>query len=378
MTRLALTEGTSLSDVSAWRFERDMEFVVSSSSDFQPGVQGVALSALRSIPERSVRAVLICDFEEPSDASEFEKSFFNTAFGFSIARLAKEIRFGKTAKKSRIGFKALLGQCYRRQGGMLGTGKQKALVFVDPHFPTPPVLQSSDTHPSTSFPLPSAFFPVLQGAAKSIGFSTALGSQAEAPILNYVYELTKNTEEHGIPTNEKLVRSTRALFVEKIALQSGEIAARQLTPELRNFLLRTAESSDGNLGIGVACITVSDQGDGIQATLPPLPGEAPAARLNRAFKERESRKPPGETERGSGLVRALTSAFKLRALIQVSSGGLVGVEDYSTGEHKYPQIDLTEARVLTPDLSFGTSISLYVPEYSISPDQLRMFAPSKG
>ncbi|MCT7307124.1 hypothetical protein [Ralstonia wenshanensis] len=212
-----------------------------------------------------------------------------------------------------------------------------------------------------------------------MGFRRLLGSTAESSVVSFVYESLRNSWEHGISLDpHRGARSTRALIIEKIVLQQAEdLASRQISPELKDYLTRVAEANRGELGLGVICLSVADQGNGIQATLPISPdhaGETDTERLARAFIPGESRKATGVVQRGLGLPNIVAAAHNLQALLRITSGNLVASQDFSHDDDKYPQLKLDSIRRLQDGASRGTCVSLYVPEFALSPDQRSLFA----
>lgn len=368
---IRIAERTSVSEVLGWTLSDDTEFVLFKSSSFLPGAQGIAVATLRTLGMSSSKLTLTCEFQEPGTASEAEDYLFGTPFGFSLVRLATTINFLPGIVPKGGNFKRLMGRLYVDERGCLGVGKQTSLISVDPRFPFPPVLKEDVQAGDVEFPAPSKFLSVLAEMAASIGFSRALTSAVESPLIDYIYEIARNSWEHGIPTACAPNASTRAVILEKIVIQENDQFGRY--PDyLQEYLLRVKEEMGAQLGVGVLCVTVVDQGIGIQTTLPAKEGESDASRLERAFGDGESRKPKGSISRGMGLSKALSAAFKLRAMLQICSDGLLGMQDFSTGEDKYPGINLEVSRIAN-DLYFGTSISLFVPEFSGSLDQPSLF-----
>jgi hypothetical protein len=282
---------------------------------------------------------------------------------------------GKAASQA---FKPLLSALYKKRGGVLGSGSSQSIVCADPVFSLPPVLAPlGSTSSPDFFPAPSAFTTVLNGVVRSMGFRRVLASNEESTVASFVYEALRNSWEHGLAIDSsRRSRSTRALIAEKLVLQAGDIANRNLSSELKEYLERISEANHGELGLGVLCLTVADQGDGIQSTLPPNPeepAETPAQRLARAFLPGESRKPAGVVKRGLGLPSVVSAAHRLQALIRISSGNLAVHQDFSTGENKYPKLDFEATRQLPDDFVCGTCVSIFFPEFSFDVDQTSLF-----
>ncbi|MEH6500656.1 MAG: hypothetical protein V7751_14820 [Pseudoalteromonas distincta] len=368
---IRLSPKTSILDILSWEFSRLTIFEISRSSGFEVGAQGVALSSLRNVGFEDGVLRLDCQFIEPSSPDLIEESIFSTPFGYSLARLASEIYFesGPASPK----FKALLASVYNSRGGELGDGKQCSLICVDPRFTLPPLLKKYiDKNSSDEFPAPSSFSAELKRMSLGMGFSNLFNSASEASLISYVYEVFRNAFEHGV--NGSPIRSTRALILEKIVMQRSTLSSRQISVELRNYLSRIADSSGNEAGLGVLCITVSDQGRGIQSTLPSVSAtETVRERFARAFAVGESRKPKGMVSRGLGLPNAVTAAHKLNAMIQINSGNLSCIHDFSEGNDKYPVIDFSCITENVSAVAIGTSISIFIPEYSINLDQHKLF-----
>ena len=371
MSILRVQERTSIDDVLSWRLPSCQTLRVSKRSSFEPGVHGLALSALAAIRPGASDMLLECDFSEPEGVEEILSTLFAGAFGFALARLVRRIQFsGKAASPQ---FKSLLSQYYKQSKGVLGIGSMCSVVCPDPVFALPPALVGMGTADVLdSFPPPSAFHMMLNEVVVGMGFRRLLASSEEASIVTYVYEALRNSLEHGLPADSlRRSRSTRALIVEKIVL-GPDLAARHLSPELKEYLLRIAEANP-EIGLGVVCFTVADQGDGIQSTLPPKADETPQERLARAFVSGESRKPVSIVSRGLGLPKVVSSAHHLQALVRVTSGNLVVGQDFSTGETKYPQLNFQAIRHMPESFTGGTCVSVFVPEYAFDLDQKSLF-----
>ena len=137
--------------------------------------------------------------------------------------------------------------------------------------------------------------------------------------------------------------------------------------------MRVTESRKGDLGLGLVCLSVADQGDGIAATLPAKGGETTTQRFIRAFLPGESRKPNSVVLRGLGLPKLVSAAHHLQALIRVNSGGLAVMQDFSLGENKYPKLDFGAVREFPHAQSAGTCVSIFFPEFAINLDQTQLF-----
>jgi hypothetical protein len=376
MTTVRLSERTSVDDVLAWDLAACSAFRVSKRSGFEAGAQGLALVALSAIPRGKNDLAIECEFEEPLSSDEVTETIFASAFGFSLARLAKRTLFvGTPASQA---FKPLLSNAYKLGLGILGVGTSSSVICADPVFPLPPALTkkigAEGGSDSVYFPPPSDFTAFLNNVVKAMGFRMLLRSNEEMGVVAFVYEALRNSWEHGIPADGvRRARSTRALIVEKLVLQPRDLDSRRLSPELKHYAVRIAEANKGDLGLGLVCLTVADQGDGIAQTLPPKSGETESERLIRAFSPGESRKPRGSVQRGLGLPKLVSAAHHLQALIRVTSGGFTIGQDFSLTSSKYPQLDFASVRKTPMTNGPGTAISIFVPEFDFNLDQAPLF-----
>ncbi|WP_081079331.1 hypothetical protein [Burkholderia cepacia] len=374
MTSIRVQEKTSIDDVLAWRIAQCDAISVSRRSGFEPGAQGLALAALASVRPGQDAPSLECDFEEPGTLDDLESTFFGSAVGFALPRLLPDIRFQRAPAS--LGFKRMLAELYKVRRGSLGSGRSRAIVCADPVFPVPPCL-ASEASTTTSFPTPSTFSALLNAEVENMGFRRLLGSTGESAIVSFVYEALRNSWEHGISLEpHRRARSTRALIIEKIVLQRADLASRQISPELKDYLARIVDANRDELGLGVMCFSVADQGDSIQATLTVNaedPDETRAARLARAFIPGQSRKPAGVVQRGLGLPNILSAAHSLQALLRITSGDLVATQDFSHGDDKYPQFKLDSIHQMPDKAPRGTCVSLFIPEFAFDLDQRSLF-----
>lgn len=359
-----------MEDVLAWNFPACDGIRVSKRSSFEPGAQGLALACLASLKPRAKGPVLVCEFEEPQSDAAFEETIFASGFGTALSRLVRDIEF--QGGPSSDAFKVLLATVYKAKEGIFGTGSSMSVVCPDPVFSLPPALARLGDG-TDEYPPPSAFQQLLTRLVQHMGFKRLLGSTEESSVISFIYEALRNSQEHGIATDPvRRRRSTRALIVEKLVLQ-GNLAQRQLSPELKGYLERIVEYHRGDLGLGVVCLTVADQGDGIQATLPPKGNETPVQRLARAFEPGESRKPAGIVSRGLGLPSVVASAHRLQALVRITSGSLQVGQDFSLAVEKYPKLDFDSVRQLSEETLRGTSVSIFFPELGFDIDQKPLF-----
>ena len=380
-------EGTSIADVTSWAFSSQTQFQISESADFHPGAQGVGLSALRYFVRRDMELVVNFEFSQPISPEDLQRSLIGTPFGYSIARLADRIYFGKVAELASPDFKKLLARSYKEQKGCLASGQTaRSLLAIDPQFQLPPCLEHSGKHHDAYFPQPSSLANELRKLVIQLGFNIVLQSHQESPLIRFAYEVFRNSLEHGIPLahgsesgdRSRSVRSTRSLLLEKVSFRALEPNSKIADASLKNYLARVAEDPRASDRTGILCLTIADQGDGIQSTLPILGEETDLQRLGRAFSEGVSRKPKGEVERGLGLHAALISAFELGAMIQVFSDELFFSQDFSTGDQPYPGLNLSAGQSKETICRTGTCISIYIPEFLVNPDQQSLFPSRKA
>jgi hypothetical protein len=331
----------------------------------------LALAALASMNLGAKAPTLACDFEEPQSESTFDETLFASAFGTALSRLVQRIDFqGSTSSE---GFKVLLASTYKAREGIFGSGNSVAVVCPDHVFSVPPALVRLSAG-TDEYPPPSAFQLLLSRLVQHMGFKRLLGSSEEKSVIAFIYETLRNSLEHGITADPvRRRRSTRALIVEKLVLQ-GDISQRQISPDLKAYLERIVEYHRDDLGLGVVCLTVADQGDGIQTTLPAKVDESPAQRLARAFEPGESRKPAGIVSRGLGLPSVVASAHKLQALVRITSGSLQVAQDFSLFYDKYPRLNFDSVRQLPEETRRGTSVSIFFPELGFNIDQRPLFS----
>lgn len=360
-----------MEDVLSWDLPASDVIRVSKRSSFEPGAQGLALAALASLTPNLQGPSLLCEFEEPTTSAAFEETIFASGFGMALSRLAHSIEFQGGVSSN--AFKVLLASVYKAKDGIFGAGSSMSVVCADHVFSLPPALvrlgESTDDYPP-----PSVFQLLLTRIVQQMGFRRLLGSVEEASVVSFIYEALRNSQEHGITLDPvRRRRSTRALIVEKLVLQR-DLAHRQFSPELRGYLERIVEYHRDDLGLGVVCLTVADQGDGIQATLPSRDGETAVQRFARAFEPGESRKPAGMVSRGLGLPSVVASAHRLKALVRITSGSLQVGKDFSLAVEKYPKLDFDSVRQLPDSVSRGTSVSIFFPELGFDINQKPLFS----
>lgn len=366
-------ENCTMDDVRAWDMSVINGFRITRSSSFEPGAQGLALAKLAT--HKKGELVMQCSFPEPASADEFEACLLGGPFGISLIRHAKEKLFGQGDRDASNAFDENLARFYLQRGGILGKGQNCALVCVDPGHKLPAKLLAYAKNEDRDFPLDeSDFRQMLTTMALALGFRSFLTSSTESPLNSFVFECFVNSQEHGQSTKNKVARQgVRALLIEKVVVQSTT-KLDKLSKSLREYIVRATESPQSKLGLGLVCLTIADQGDGIQVTLPPAsPDESAKDRFARAFVREVTRKPQGAIKRGLGLSHALFAAHKLRARVEIHSSGIHYVQDFSFDEHPYPQLDRNA--IVEDDLTrgCGTTVSIWVPEYAPGLDQPDLF-----
>lgn len=368
-----IDENCTIDDVRAWDMSVVDGFRLTRSSSFEPGAQGLALAKLAT--HKKGELVMQCAFPEPVSAEEFEACMLGGPFGISLIRHTKEKSFGRPDKTASKAFDENLARFYLQRGGLLGKGQNCALVCVDPGHKLPSKLLAYAKNEDKDFPLDeSDFRQMLTSMAVALGFRSFLNSSTESPLNSFVFECFVNSQEHGQSTKNKVARQgVRALLIEKVIVQATT-KLDKLSKGLQDYIARATESPESKLGLGLVCLTIADQGDGIQVTLPPAsPDESAKDRFARAFVREVTRKPQGAIKRGLGLSHALTAAHKLRARIEIHSSGIHYVQDFSFDEHPYPQLDRNAVVEDSSTQGCGTTVSIWVPEYAPGLDQPDLF-----
>lgn len=368
-----IVKNCTIDDVRAWDMFVIDGFRLTRSSSFEPGAQGLALAKLAT--HKKGQLIMRCAFPEPVSADEFEACLLGGPFGISLIRHAKEKSFGQEDKAASKEFDENLISFYLQRGGLLGKGQSCALVCGDPGYKLPPKLKEYAKNEDKDFPLDeSDFRKMLTAMAVTLGFRSFLSSSTESPLNSFVFECFVNSQEHGQSTKNKVARQgVRALLIEKVVVRSTTNIDK-LSTGLQEYIARTTESPEGKMGLGLVCLTIADQGDGIQVTLPAAsPNESAKERFARAFISEVTRKPQGAIKRGLGLSHALSAAHKMRARIEIHSSGIHYVQDFSFDESRYPQLD--RDAVVEDDLTqgCGTTVSIWVPEYAPGLDQPDLF-----
>lgn len=368
-----IAERSTIEDVRTWDMASIDGFRLTKSSSFEPGAQGLALAKLAAHQKGHLEVQ--CAFSEPQTPSEFESSLIGGPFGISLVRHASKVTFGATNAPMTKGFDECLARYYRESGGLLGKGQSCALVCVDPAHSIPLKLKAYARHEDREFPVdPSGFRNLLASMASLLGFRSFLASATEVSLSAFIFECFVNSQEHGQSTSNAVARKgVRTLLMEKVVVRSTTKHDR-LSKELQGYIARSTEAAKSRLGLGLVCITIADQGDGIQGTLPSESlQETTVARFSRAFLPGVTRKSHGEIKRGLGLSHALSAAHKMRARIEIHSAGVHFVQDFSLEENEYPALDVDAVITDVACSGSGTTISIWVPEFEAGLDQPDLF-----
>lgn len=368
-----IVENCTIDDVRAWDMSVIDGFRLIRSSSFEPGAHGLALAKLATHKKGDL--IMRCAFPEPVSGDEFEASLLGGPFGISLIRHAKEKSFGQEDKAASKEFDQNLARFYLQRGGLLGRGQGCALVCVDPGYKLPSKLKAYAKNEDKDFPLDeSDFRQLLTSMAGTLGFRSFLSSSTESPLNSFVYECFVNSQEHGQSTRNQVARQgVRALLIEKVVVRATT-KVDKLSKGLQEYIDRATESPEGKLGLGLVCVTIADQGDGIQMTLPPIsPDESAKERFARAFVREVTRKPQGAIKRGLGLSHALSAAHKMRARIEIHSSGIHYLQDFSFEESQYAQLDRNAVEEDDLTRGCGTTVSIWVPEYAPGLDQPNLF-----
>ena len=365
---IELGSWTTLESVLKWRSSATQTIRLTRSSSFEPGALGVAVSALRAI-SRASTIFVECSFQAPTGIESLANTPFFSAFGYSLARLASTITFADQRQDLTSEFKSLLAKAYKEKQGCFASGTLSSIFSADPHYKIPPCLAELRGSAEEVY-LRSHYQRLLQQQVKGLGFERMFSEWGQDWILDLVFELFQNTEDHARPTSEdSFKRSIRAITLEKLSSPEPILRSRELSPYLKGYLTRVTSDPRWELGLGFLFITVSDQGRGIHSTLGRKGAESVSECFARAFRPGESRKPSGETERGAGLDRAARAAFELEGCIHVVSGGLRYVHDFSFESQKYPGLLFKDIESFPNLAESGTSFTVVIPEYRADPAQ---------
>ena len=371
-------ENCTIEDVRSWDMSTVDGFRFTRSSSFEPGAQGLAIAKLAA--HKKGELSLQCAFPEPMNSFEFEDSLLGSPFGISVIRHAKIKLFGQEGKLPSKEFDSNLARFYMQRRGLLGKGQSCALVCVDPGYKLPSKLKEfASSGEDSDFPLnESDFRKMLTSMASLLGFRSFLTSTTESALNSFVFECFLNSQEHGRSIKNNLAgRGIRSLLIEKVVINSTT-KLNKLSQELQEFIDRTTESKQNKLGLGLVCLTIADQGDGIHATLPAAsPHESAKERFTRAFDPGVTRKQQGAIKRGLGLSYALSAAHKMRVRIEIHSSDIHYIQDFSYEEYRLPQLDTHSINESKLTQGCGTTISIWVPEHAPGLDQPDLFDRKK-
>lgn len=368
-----ISENCTIEEVRAWNMSAVDGFRLTRSSSFEPGAHGLALAKLAT--HKKGELLVQCAFPEPESADDFEASLLGGPFGVSLIRHSRAVTFGPEDKPATKALDENLARFYRQRGGLLGKGQSCALVCVDPGHKLPPKLRAYAKHEDRDFPLDqSDFRQLLSSMASVLGFRSFLSSATESSLNSFVFECFVNSQEHGQSTTNCVARQgVRSILIEKVVV-SGTTKHDKLSKGLQEYIARSSEAAKSKLGLGLVCLTIADQGDGIQVTLPAVSSQESATdRFARAFGGGVTRKPQGEIKRGLGLSYALSAAHKMRARIEIHSSGVHYVQDFSFEESAYPELDVSAVAEDKSSEGCGTTVSIWVPEFESGLDQPDLF-----
>jgi hypothetical protein len=365
---IAIGPHVTFSAVKAWTYAPRLRVSVVSAPAFEAGVMGIAMARLSAFVNRGARISLTLQKDLPKEAQDFERTIWCSPFGFLLLLIAHDSFLADKPLDMQL-VKKLAFDNYRQQLGGIGKGNQIHWISIDPAIPLPPILPLSE---EKGFPTPSDFAELISTSVQRMG-TFVLSSVTEQPIASFIYETARNSYEHGrIDSAGSTTRGIRSISLERLIFANrGEVSQRNLPDHLKTYF-RTL-FNDGRFGRQVFCLSIMDQGLGIQGTLPSMPHETSVQRLSRAFRDGESSKPQGEANRGLGLSNVLFAARDLGALLQIYSAGLFVYQDFLNPDDKYPALApsvIDEAK--GADLQ-GTVISLFIPQHETSPDQKELF-----
>lgn len=359
--QIRIPDWTSIEDASSWDCQSGdaVEFRIKRDSGIQLLATGPAIAAVQRIRAKSSEITLRCEFEFPAGnvhswAESKWPSLFLTLVGVSLLSSASHVIDSSGVDLALAPFDAMWNKILQT-GGLVGDGKNQAIVSREFDSPIPEVVRSSQMN---SLPSRADFERLLAKIGQGVGAGTRFfGSLTEAAISSFLFETFRNAIEHAIPEEE----GVWGVLIEKVALQSmRDIARRGQIPHfIRPYIERNSRSRNAFW----ICISVADFGCGIQNSLPPRSDESEWVRLNRAFERGVSRKPQsGSPNRGQGLANILDSAARLRACVFVASAGIAAMIATDETHRSWSQIEI-------PSGLNGTSVSILWPIAEGSPDQ---------
>lgn len=359
---IRIPDWTSIEDACQWDCQSgdQVEFRIKRESGVKLFATGAVIAAIHRLRAKASDITVRCDFAFPTDAIHTWSmhqwpGFFLTLAGVALLNSASHVFNSSGADFSSTAFDAMWRQILMRTGGIVGDGKNQALVSREFDSPIPEAVRSSETN---SLPSRREFELVLGQLGQGLGAGKKFfGSSTEVVISSFLFETFRNSIEHAIPDSEGIW----GVLIEKVMLQATEdISRRGQIPEfIRDFVTRRSRKKEAFW----ICVTVADFGAGIQNTLPPLHGESDWARFIRAFERGVSRKPTsGSPNRGQGLANTIDAAARLGACILVNSAGLAALNEADRSKPTWTQI------ASSPGLR-GTSVSVFWPVSGESPDQ---------
>lgn len=363
-----IKENTRLDDLAQWCKPKgqNLKFEVSRKSSFGLAAEGIALGLLSEL--RTTSSIDVeCNFEVTDAEPEAQLRIFDGLFGLALVTAAKTIKT-PSLPNSRTEFLSFLWQRLREGQGALGDGKRKSLVSRDPEEPIPACL-----HEGSDFPKRDRFSSILHEKASSLGATdkrrTYTASEEDA--ITFIYEAARNSWEHGrYDVNGVAVSGIRGVLIERLSFASRQdLRTRRDLSELQRDYFERQWKDFGSLRLATA-YTVADLGPGIHRTLrPATPEESDWARLERAFRPGESRKPKGsDVESGMGLWKLYAAAIRLKALLFIKSGSLLAYVDFSSVKNE-TMPKLSPWKEVDHLGCVGTSLTLIWPRV----DQERLF-----
>lgn len=359
---IRIPDWASIDDACLWDCQTgdEVEFRIKRESGVKLFASGAVIAAIHRIRAKASVVTIRCEFAFPTDAIRSWSmhqwpGFFLSLAGVALLNSASYVLDSSGADLSSTVFDAMWQQILTRTGGIVGDGKNQALVSREFDSPIPEAVRSSETN---SLPSRREFEQVLGKLGQGLGAGkTFFGSSTEAAISSFLFEAFRNSIEHAIPDSEGIW----GVLIEKVMLQStDDIARRGQIPEfVRDFVAKRFRKK-GSFWI---CVTVADFGSGIQNTLPPLNGESDWTRFMRAFERGVSRKPTsGSPNRGQGLANTIDAAARLGGCIFVNSAGIAALNEADRSKPAWSQI------AISPGLC-GTSVSVFWPVSAENPDQ---------
>ncbi len=359
---IRIPDWISIEDACLWDCQSgdEVEFRIKRESGVELFATGAVIAAIHRLRAKATDVTIRCDFAFPTEAihtwsMQQWPGFFLTLAGVSLLNSANHVLDTSGTDFSSTAFDAMWRQLLTSSGGIVGDGKNQALVSREFDSPIPEAVRSSETN---SLPSRREFELVLGQLGQGLGAGKKFfGSSTEAAISSFLFEAFRNSIEHAIPDSEGIW----GVLIEKVILQSAEeITRRGQIPEFaRDFVARRFRKKEAFW----ICVTVADFGAGIQNTLPPLHGESDWERFIRAFERGVSRKPTsGSPNRGQGLANTIDAAARLGGCIFVNSAGLAALNEADRSKPAWSQVEIAHGLR-------GTSVSVFWPVSGENPDQ---------